>query len=91
MFPDLSHGLVEGLGYAAGILTTLSFVPQVLKTWRTRSAGDLSATMLTVFTAGVVLWLVYGLALGSFPVILANGVTLVLTGVLLVLRLRRGR
>jgi len=91
MFPDLAPGLVEALGYAAGILTTLSFVPQVLKTWRTRSSGDLSATMLSAFTAGVVLWLIYGLALGSLPVILANAVTLALTGLLLFLRFRHGR
>ncbi len=64
------------LGYAAGSLTTLAFVPQVLRTWRTRSAGDLSWGMLLIFMLGVLLWLAYGLALGSWPIILCNGLTL---------------
>lgn len=84
----LSPAVIETIGFAAGTCTTLSFVPQVIKAWRTRSTGDLSTTMLAAFTAGVVLWLLYGLALGSLPVILTNAVTLVLTGVLLVLKLR---
>jgi len=70
------------IGYAAAALTTSAFIPQVVKSWRSRSTGDLSAAMLVVFTAGIVLWLLYGLALGSLPVVLANGVTLVLSATL---------
>ena len=84
-------GVIQLVGFAAAALTTLSFLPQLLKTWRTRSAGDLSLGMLAVFTAGLVLWLIYGLATGSRPVIAANLATLVLAGaqVALTLRFRR--
>ena len=75
------------IGYAAAALTTSAFIPQVVKSWRSRSTGDLSAAMLVVFTAGIVLWLLYGLALGSLPVVLANGVTLVLSATLVALKL----
>ena len=66
-------------------------MPQVVKSWRSRSTGDLSAAMLVVFTAGIVLWLLYGLALGSLPVVLANGVTLVLSATLVALKLLGSR
>ena len=79
------------IGYAAAALTTSAFIPQVVKSWRSRSTGDLSAAMLVVFTAGIVLWLLYGLALGSLPVVLANGVTLVLSATLVALKLRGSR
>lgn len=76
--PHWSPGAIDLVGYAAAALTTLSWVPQLQRTWRTRSAADLSTGMLAAFTTGVALWLVYGLALGSSPVIVANGVTLAL-------------
>ncbi len=82
---------VDAIGYAAAALTTLAFVPQVVRTWRSRSAGDLSPGMLVAFTTGVFLWLVYGLAHGSRPVIAANAVTLVLTLALIAMRLRFAR
>ncbi len=75
------------VGHAAGVLTTLSFLPQVSKAWRTRSTGDLSLAMLLIFFAGLALWLVYGIGIGSLPLILANGVTLALVTVLLGLKL----
>ena len=78
------------IGYVAATLTTLAFAPQVVKTWRSRSSGDLSLPMLVFFTLGVSLWLVYGVLLRLIPVIVANAVTLLLTGVLLALKLRRG-
>jgi MtN3 and saliva related transmembrane protein len=83
-----TSGLVESLGYAAGILTTIAFVPQLLKAWRSRSTGDLSLTMLMVFTIGLLLWLVYGAVLASWPILLSNAVTLGLTTPLLALKLR---
>jgi MtN3 and saliva related transmembrane protein len=64
------------LGYAAGSMTTLAFVPQVLRTVRTRSANDLSWGMILIFILGVVLWLAYGLVLDSWPIILCNSLTL---------------
>jgi MtN3 and saliva related transmembrane protein len=81
---------VELLGYAAGTLTTIAFVPQVLKALKTHSTKDISLGMFVVFTAGVVLWGLYGLVLGSWPIIVANAVTLVLTGTILALKLRHG-
>jgi MtN3 and saliva related transmembrane protein len=76
------------LGLIAGICTTIAFVPQLLKTWRTRSADDISAGMLITFEIGLLLWLVYGLLIGSSPVILANSVTLVLTFIILYFKFR---
>jgi MtN3 and saliva related transmembrane protein len=76
------------LGVLAGILTTISFVPQLLKTWRTKSAKDMSLPMLMSFCAGVFLWLVYGILIQSIPVILANLITLILALIILGLKLK---
>lgn len=76
------------LGLLAGTLTTIAFFPQLLKTWRTKSAGDVSLGMLVTFSIGVFLWLVYGILLGALPIILANVVTLVPAGLILALKLR---
>jgi MtN3 and saliva related transmembrane protein len=80
--------MTELLGYCAAGLTTLAFVPQILKTWRSQSATDLSLSMMAAFTAGVALWLIYGFALGSMPIVIANGTTLVLNLLLMGLKLR---
>lgn len=80
--------LAQAIGMGAAVLTTVAFVPQVLKTLRTRSAGDLSLTMLVVFSTGLALWFCYGLMIDSWPVMLANAVTLILNLVLLALKLR---
>lgn len=66
------------LGYAAGSMTTLAFVPQVLRTLKTRSARDLSWGMLLIFILGVILWLAYGVVLDSWPIIVCNALTLLL-------------
>ena len=79
--------MTDLLGYLAAILTTVAFVPQVVKTWRTRSAGDLSFGMLAVFSTGIVLWLLYGLSVGAAPIVAGNIVTLVLTLILIGLKL----
>ena len=87
----MSSGVIDSIGYAAAALTTFAFLPQVVKSWRSRSTGDLSTVMLVAFTVGIALWLLYGMALGSLPVVLANGVTLVLSGTLFVLKVVRPR
>lgn len=84
-----SDPLIRTIGYLAGSITTLAFVPQVIRSWRTRSAGDLSVTWLVTFITGVVLWFTYGLLLREPPIIVANGITLGLSMVLLWLRLKR--
>ncbi len=76
------------MGYAAAALTTVAFLPQVLKTWRSGSARDLSLPTLALMTSGVALWLGYGLAIGDGPLAAANGVTLALVASLLALKLR---
>ncbi|HEY3352822.1 MAG TPA: SemiSWEET transporter [Polyangia bacterium] len=76
------------IGLAAGALTTLAFLPQVLKTWRTRSARDISLGMFAAFTVGVLLWILYGIRLRATPIIVANTVTLGLAGAILVMKIR---
>lgn len=84
--PDLSPEVTESIGLLAGTLTTLSFVPQVLKIWRTRSGRDVSYGMFLLFSLGVGLWLIYGIARSAPSIILANAVTLVLALTVLVLK-----
>lgn len=76
------------LGLVAGALTTTAFLPQVIKTWRTRSAKDLSLGMFLLFCLGVALWLVYGWMVNDVPVIAANFITLMLASTLLFFKLR---
>lgn len=75
------------LGYPAAFLTTIAFVPQAWQSWRTRDLSGISAPMYALFTAGVALWLVYGIAIGSLPIIAANSITLLLASVVLGLKL----
>lgn len=78
------------IGFTAALLTSISFVPQVLKTWRTKHTEDISLLMYILLVTGIFLWLVYGFYLDSMPVILANGVTLVLSMTILVLKMKNG-
>ncbi|MGY0634360.1 SemiSWEET transporter [Luteimonas sp. A478] len=81
---------VEWLGYAAAILTSIAFVPQAVKTIRSRDTSGISLGMYVIFTVGIGFWFAYGLALGSWPMILANITTFILAGTILVLKLRHG-
>lgn len=78
----------ELVGYLAACLTTCSFVPQAWLTFRTRDVRGISLGMYSVFTAGVALWLAYGLMTGAWPVVVANAITLVLALAILVMKLR---
>lgn len=78
------------LGLVAGTLTTAAFIPQLLKTWQSRSAKDISLSWLATFTTGILLWFIYGLLIQSLPVILSNGITLLLTLLILFFKLRFG-
>lgn len=80
----------DWIGYLAALLTTVAFVPQALHTLRSRDTSGISRAMYAIFTAGVGCWLGYGLLLGSWPMILANVVTLVLSAAILALKLRHG-
>tara|TARA_R110001583_G_scaffold160872_1_gene312737 strand:- start:3163 stop:3423 length:261 start_codon:yes stop_codon:yes gene_type:complete len=78
----------EIIGLIAAVLTTSSFVPQVYKTWKTKSAGNLSLTMYIVLFIGIILWLIYGIHLNSFSMILANIVTGILALLLILFKLK---
>jgi MtN3 and saliva related transmembrane protein len=78
----------EWVGFAAAALTTGSFIPQAVKTIRTRDTRGISLAMYVIFTVGVALWLAYGLFVGSWPMIAANTVTLGLAATILGLKLR---
>ena len=79
---------IDLIGYLAAGLTTLSFVPQAWHTFTTRDVRGISLGMYSAFTLGVALWLVYGLFLGAWPIVLANAITLVLALAILVMKLR---
>ncbi len=79
---------IDLIGTLAALLTSCSFVPQALKTFRTRDVSGISLSMYSVFTAGVALWLVYGLLLMAWPIIIANVITLSLAVSILAMKLR---
>ncbi len=81
---------MEWAGYLAAAMTTLAFVPQALKTIRTRDTRSISLGMYVVFTIGIAFWLVYGIALNSMPMILSNIVTFLLSATILGLKLKHG-
>lgn len=76
------------LGLLAGSLTTAAFIPQVVKTWQSKSAADISYAMFALFSLGVFLWLLYGVAIGAMPIILTNAVTLVLALSIIIMKMR---
>ena len=79
---------IDLLGMLAAVLTTASFVPQTIHTFRTRDVSGISLVMYSAFTAGVALWLVYGLLLGAWPIVVANLITLTLASSILFMKLR---
>ena len=81
---------VHHIGFIAAILTTAAFVPQVVKTHRSKHTKDISLTMYIVFCIGVGLWTIYGLVLGLIPVVLANSATLALSLYVLIMKIRFG-
>ncbi|HEY4113136.1 MAG TPA: SemiSWEET transporter [Rhizomicrobium sp.] len=81
---------VTMIGLLAGFCTTLSFLPQVIKTWRTRHTADISLGMFLVFTVGCTLWLLYGLLTRNIAIILPNAITIVLSTFILGCKLRYG-
>ena len=80
----------EWIGSAAATLTTTAFIPQAWKVWRTQHTADISLGMYSLFTLGVALWLAYGILLESWPIIIANSLTLLLAGAVLAMKLKFG-
>jgi MtN3 and saliva related transmembrane protein len=84
----MDSSLTTALGLVAGILTTIAYLPQLIKTWQSKSADDLSWSMLIILCAGIILWLVYGFSVRDIPIVAANIVTFVLASIILVLKIR---
>ncbi len=84
----MSVPLTDLVGYLAASLTTLSFVPQAWHTFTTRDVSGVSLGMYATFTAGVALWLAYGVLLQAWPIVIANAITLTLSAGILVMKLR---
>lgn len=80
--------MTVGLGFLAGGLTTASFVPQVAKIWKTKSADDVSLTIFVAFCIGVALWLTYGIIKKDWAILVTNGVTLILGLAILVMKIK---
>ena len=76
------------IGFLAAILTTIAFLPQVIKTWKTKKTEDVSLITFSILCLGVFLWLVYGLIIKDFPLIVANGITLILVFIILFFKLK---
>ena len=76
------------LGLLAGVLTTISFLPQVLRIWKLKETRDISLWMYIILCTGIALWLVYGLYKNDLPIIIANGISLILTSSIVVLKLK---
>ncbi len=85
---DYDH--INYLGYLAGILTTLAFLPQVVKCWKTKKTKDVSLKMFLIFTFGVFLWLIYGYLTLNFPIFIANFITLILSILIIIAKLKYG-
>lgn len=79
---------IEILGIIAAVVTTISFLPQTIKTIKSKNTKDLSLSMYSILFVGICLWLVYGYLIGDIPIMLANGVTLVLTGLILLMKIK---
>jgi MtN3 and saliva related transmembrane protein len=76
------------IGVTAAVLTTTAFAPQAIQAWRSRSTKDVSLAMFALLVTGICLWLTYGILIDDAPLILANAVTLVLAGAILVAKIR---
>ena len=78
------------LGLLAATLTTISFVPQVIRTWKLKKTDEISLGMYLLFCSGVLLWFIYGWMIKDTPVMLANGLTLILASIILFFKLKYG-
>ncbi len=87
---SVTFTLATWFGLAAAFCTTVAYVPQVLKAWRSKKTADISLGMFTLMVTGIALWLIYGLMMSDLPLILSNAVTLALVVSILALKLRHG-
>ncbi|MBI4453642.1 SemiSWEET transporter [Candidatus Woesearchaeota archaeon] len=82
--------IISIIGFSAGVLTTISFVPQVVKTWKLKKTEDISFLMYMILAVGIFLWLVYGIFITDLPIIIANSISFVLTSIILVFKIKYG-
>ena len=84
----MSHfNYIDLFGFLAALLTTIAFLPQLYKTWKTKSADDVSLIMLLLFIIGLICWIIYGLKINSIPIILANIITFIFNFSILILKI----
>tara|TARA_B100000579_G_scaffold437497_1_gene467080 strand:+ start:2182 stop:2457 length:276 start_codon:yes stop_codon:yes gene_type:complete len=84
----MSHlSYIDLFGFIAALLTTVAFIPQLYKTWTTKSAEDVSLIMLILFITGLICWIIYGFKINSVPILLANVITFIFNFTILVLKL----
>lgn len=84
----MSHPIMEIVGYVAATLTTIAFLPQLIRIWRLKSATDISASMYTLFIVGLLTWIAYGAAISAWPVVYANTLTAAQAIAILILKAR---
>ena len=78
---------IEFFGFSAALLTTIAFLPQLYKTWKTKSADDVSLIMLVLFIIGLICWIIYGLKINSLPILVANIITFIFNFSILILKI----
>ena len=84
----MSHfNYIDLFGFLAAFLTTLAFLPQLYKTWQTKSADDVSLIMLILFLTGLICWIIYGLKINSIPILVANTITFIFNFSILILKI----
>lgn len=89
-YHTMTMDIVTIIGFIAGTLTTASFLPQVIKIWKTKDTTSISLLMYISFTAGVAMWLLYGILINDPPLYIVNGIALVLTSSVLILKIKYG-
>ena len=82
------ENIIIYIGFFAGFCTTIAFLPQAIKTWKTKSTKDISLLMFLIFITGVFFWLIYGILINELPLIVANAITLVLALSILVAKIK---
>ena len=84
----MSHfNYIDFFGFSAALLTTIAFLPQLYKTWKTKSAGDVSLVMLILFITGLICWIIYGITIHSIPILVANIITFIFNCSILILKI----
>ena len=82
------ENIISYVGFYAGFCTTIAFIPQAIKAWKSKSTKDISLLMFLIFTTGVIFWLIYGVLLSELPLVIANAVTLVFAISILIAKIK---